>query len=68
MDCENGNVSGVTNIISGAKIAPASPAKTAESAKAMVLTATALRPTERAAVSLSRTATIALPQALVASR
>ena len=64
IDCENGNESGATNIISGAKIAPASPANTADSANAAVLIVTGLRPIERAAVSLSRTATMALPQAL----
>ena len=68
IDCEKGKESGATNIISGAKIAPASPAKAAEIAKAAVLMLTGLRPTERAAVSLSRTATIALPQALAARR
>ena len=68
IDCENGNESGATNIISGAKIAPARPVNTADSANAAVLTVTGLRPIERAAISLSRTATIALPQALPASR
>jgi hypothetical protein len=68
IDCENGNESGATNIISGAKMAPASPANTAETAKAAVLIVTGLSPTERAALSLSRTATIALPQALPARR
>src|ERR1043165_2666592 len=58
IDCENGKESGATNIISGAKIAPASPANTAETAKAAVLIDTGLSPTERAAVSLSRTATM----------
>ena len=68
IDCENGNESGATNIINGAKIAPASPAKTADIANATVLMLTGLSPIERAAVSLSRTATIALPHALAARR
>ena len=58
IDCENGNESGATNISSGAKIPPARPVKTAESAKAAVLTITGLRPIERAASSASRTATM----------
>src|SRR6187455_2172825 len=42
IDCENGNESGATNIISGAKIAPANPANTADTANAAVLTLTGL--------------------------
>src|SRR5882672_7549416 len=68
IDCENGNESGATNIMSGAKMAPASPANIADIAKAAVLIVIGLSPTERAAASLSRTARIALPQPLAASR
>ena len=53
---------------SGAKIAPASPVNTADSAKAAVLMMTGLSPIERAAISASRTATMPLPHALLASR
>ena len=68
IDCENGNESGATNISSGAKIPPASPVNTADSANAAVLTMTGLSPIERAAASASRTATIAMPQPLRARR
>jgi hypothetical protein len=47
---------------------PASPANIAEIAKATVLMVMGFSPIDRAAVSLSRTATIALPQAPAASR
>ena len=42
---------GLTNLNSGAKIAPASPVKAADKAKAAVLTITGLSPIDRAATS-----------------
>src|SRR5712671_2665867 len=68
IDCENGNESGATNASKDAKMPPATPANAAESMKATALTLTGLSPIERAAISASRTATIALPQADPASR
>ena len=68
IDCENGKLEGATNIRSGANIAPARPVSTADNAKAAVFTITGLRPIERAATSASRTATMPLPQVLLASR
>ena len=52
---------GVTKPDSGANSAPARPAHAADTANAMVLIVTGLRPIDSAAVSESRTARIALP-------
>ena len=68
IDCENGKLEGATNIRRGANIAPASPVRTADKANDAVLTITGLSPIERAATSASRTATMPLPQVLVATR
>ena len=68
IDCEKAKVDGVTKPESGAKSAPAAPAHTAEMANAAALIATGSRPIDSAAVSVSRTARIAAPHRLRASR
>ena len=63
-DCEKVKVEGVTKPESGAKSAPASPAQTAEMAKAAVLMRSGSSPIDSAATSESFTARIAAPQRL----
>ena len=67
MDCENANVEGVTNPDRGANRPPASPAHTAEMAKAAAFIVTGLSPTDSAAVSESLTARMARPSGLIVS-
>ena len=59
---------GLTKLVSGEKNAPATPVTIAESVKAAVRTTTELRPTDPAATSESRTARMARPHGLRASR
>ena len=68
IDCENENVDGVTKPESDAKNAPATPAYTAEMAKASVLMRTGSRPIDSAATSVSFTARIAAPALLPFNR
>ena len=68
IDWENGKESGATKANSAANRPPATPVSAADSAKAMVLTMTGRKPMARAAISESRTATMAMPQELRARR
>ena len=68
IDWKNVNVLGATNVVALAKNEPATPASTADTVNASVRIASGLTPIAPAAVSESRTARIASPQPLCASR
>ena len=68
IDWKNVNVLGATNVVALAKNEPAMPASTADSVKASVRIASGLTPIDPAAISESRTARIASPHPLCASR
>ena len=67
MDWKNGKDSGLMKLVIDAKTAPARPARTADSAKAMVRIQTRLSPRDWPAISESRTARMARPHGLAFS-
>ncbi len=64
IDWKNGKELGATNVVADAKNDPAIPASTADIVNATVRTVSGFTAIEAAAISESRTARIARPQAL----